>query len=412
MPRPIAAALLVILLCGCSTTPPSPPTSPTQAVPTSSPGPSASPVDPATVYAAIEAQVEAIRGLRPTAGVTPAIIDETQLRANLTAAFDRDNPPSVVATNERTLIALGLLPAGASLRSLVLDLESGQVAGYYSSHDKELFVVSRAGGIGPTQRSTVAHEFTHELQDQHFNLDGLGFQAPDQGDRSLARLALVEGDAVSVQTTWMTSELTPADLVQILVDASDPVATAALNRAPAILRETTLFPYQAGLTFVMGLIAGGGYTAVDAAFADPPDSTEQILHPEKYTAREKPISISPSATLASRLGSGWHAAAQDTLGELNLRIWLGQGGVATANAAAAGWGGDRLVLLEGPAGQDVVVVETAWDSTADATEFAAAAGTAMTDLGLHGTVVHTAGSTRVSFVVGAAGAPLAPVLPG
>src|SRR5450759_4295059 len=120
--------------------------------------------------------------------------------------------PAAPAVGERTLIALGFLPAGSSLRALVLDLESGQVAGYYSPQEKQLFVVSRSGGIGPTQRSTYAHEFTHELQDQHFNLKSLGFQAPDQADRSLARLAMVEGDAVSVQTSWMQQHFGAADL--------------------------------------------------------------------------------------------------------------------------------------------------------------------------------------------------------
>jgi hypothetical protein len=420
MLRPMGAAaiLVAITLCGCSTAPPSPsPTAaglPTPGASISTPAPSASPLDPATVYAAIRTQVEAIRGLRPTADVAPVLIDETQLRANLTAAFDRDNPPSAVEATQRTLIALGLLPAGASLRSLVLDLEAGQVAGYYSSHDRELFVVSRAGAIGPTERATYAHEFTHQLQDQHFHLDALGLQATDQGDRSLARLGLIEGDAVSVQTTWMTQQLTPADLVQILADASDPTAAAALAHAPAFLRETTLFPYQDGLSFVLGLTAAGGYPAVDAAFAGPPDSTEQVLHPAKYAAHEKPIAVAIMAGLATRLGAGWHAAAQDTLGELQLRIWLEQGGVATAQAAtaAAGWGGDRLELLEGPSGADVVVVETAWDSPADADQFSTAAGAAIAGLGLHGTVVHAAGSSRVSLVVGAAGASLAADLPG
>lgn len=414
------AVLLVAVVAGCTTAPPS-------AVPTDTPagsgaesvapaasGPAASGLDPATVYAAIRTQVESIRGLQPKNDVPPVVIDETQLRANLEADYDRTNTPAVLDASQRELIALGLLASGSSLRALVLDLDSGQVAGYYSPHDKKLFVVSRSGGIGPTQETTYAHEFTHQLQDQNFDLDSLKLDATDQGDRSIGRLALVEGDAVATQTAWMTSELTAADLGQILADASDPAALAALGRAPAFLRETSFFPYQDGLAFVQRLMATGGEAAVNAAFGAPPDSTEQILHPEKYLTREVPVVVTLPGDLAGRLGSGWTVAAQDTIGELMLRIWLEQGGVSAtiATDAAAGWGGDRLVLLEGPAGADVLAIETTWDSPADAAAFATAAASALTGLHLGGQVVHTPGSSRVSLAIGANVSGLAAVLPG
>jgi hypothetical protein len=409
------AALLVATLVGCSTSPSSP--SPVSSVTDSAsptPRPSASAADPSLVYGAIRSQVETIRGLQPTQDIAPVLITQAQLSANLQADFDRNNPPAVVLATQRTLIAIGLLPVGSSLRTLVLDLQSGQVVGYYSPAQKELFVVSSSGAIGPTQRLTYAHEFTHELQDQHFKLGSLDLQASDQGDQSLARLGLVEGDAVSVQTTWMTQQLTPAELAEVVAVASDPAAIAALSRAPKYLQQTLLFPYTSGLSFAEGLIASGGYQAVNAAFARPPDSTEQILHPDKYAADEKPIAVTLPTDLATKMGSGWAAGAQDTLGELSLRIWLQQGGVVTAaaNAAAAGWGGDRMELLEGPNETDAVAIETAWDTPADATEFATAAATALIGLGLSGKVIHTAGSSRVSIAVGQGADALASTLPG
>jgi hypothetical protein len=407
-----AAALLIAGIVGCgpatSSQSPTPTVEPSTAV-----GPSASAADPATVYAAIRAQVETIRGLRPTNDIAPVLIDEARLKANLQADFDKQNPAAAIEIGERTLIALGFLPKGSSLRALVLALQAGQVAGYYSPTEKQLFVVSRSGAIGPTQRSTYAHEFTHELQDQHFDLTSLGLQAPDQGDRSLARLAMVEGDAVSVQYSWMQQNFGPADLAQVLADAQDPAALAALNNAPPYLRDTALFPYTAGLAFVQGLLQTGGYNAVNAAFAKPPDSTEQIIHPDKYAAGERPIAVVLPSDLASRMGAGWTATGQDTLGELLLRLWLSEAGIAPnlASDAAAGWGGDRLVLLGGPGG-DAVAVESAWDTAADADAFAAAARTAMTARALTGTVVHVAGSTRVSLAIGASSATLAGFLPG
>ena len=407
MPRHLAsiALLLVVVLGGCSTTTPSPTPSPTRA-PTAAPAtaPPATPVASARplaqVYSEIRSQVETIRGLKPTASVEPVVIDAAQLATNLEREFDATYTPAMLKDAEDELITLGLLPAGTSLRAITLAFQSGQVAGYYSPGEDKLFVVSRTASVGPVDESTYSHEFTHQLQDQHIGLDKLGIDVADQGDRSLARLALVEGDAVSVQTTWMTENLTPAELGQVLAAGLDPAALKAFNDAPPYLRETSLFPYQDGLNFVLRLLAGGGYAAVDAAFADPPDSTEQVLHPEKYLTREQPMVVKAPADPTGQSGAGWSVAAEDTLGELLLRIWLTQGGVApgTARDAAAGWGGDRLVLLRGPDGMLRIVLETVWDTVADADAFAAAAQTAATSL--HGSVERSTGSRTVVILLG------------
>jgi hypothetical protein len=403
--RRCAAALLAVALLGaCSPVPtPSPsalPSSATTPTAAASGGPESS-TDPAAIYAAIAAQVEHIRDLRPKADVTPALLDADQLRANLTADFDRNNPPALVAVTQGLYIELGLMPQGGSLRTAYLDLEAGQVAGYYSADAKRLFVVSRSGGVGPTQRVTYAHEFTHQLQDQNFDLSKLGLDATDQGDRSLGRLALVEGDAVTTQTTWMTSNLNSTDLAQLLSDASDPAALAALQAAPAILRTTVLFPYTSGATFVQTLMAAGGLQAVDAAFADPPDSTAQVLHPELYASRTKPIAINLPATLAASLGSGWRLLGEDTLGELQIQGWLTADGVdgATAAAAAAGWVGDRVAILAGPSGQLALAMVIRWSTSTDVTEFANAYGGITAKLGGPSSYDGTLGDNMISIVI-------------
>src|SRR5687767_4432977 len=226
--------------CG-STVPSAPPT----------PGPTPGPTAPTqTQRPASETEAETrpgvaeIRNLEPSADVDPVTIDEAQLRTNFEAEFDRAQTPAQLKDSEDMLITLGLLPPGASLRALTLDFQAGQVAGYYSPEDDELFVVSRSGGIGPAEEATYAHEFTHQLQDQRFDLGALGFDAIDQSDQALARLALVEGDATSVQTTWMTQNLDARELGEVLAAALDPEALEALRRAPAYLRDTATFPYQ------------------------------------------------------------------------------------------------------------------------------------------------------------------------
>jgi hypothetical protein len=401
--RPAAVALaLAIALGGCGTTSPTSTPAPTTPATAQSPGPTASARPAAEVYAEIRAQVEQIRGLMPTAAVDPVSIDETQLRKNLQGEFDASYTPSSLKAAEDELIALGLLPPGSSLRTLTLDLEAGQVAGYYSPEKDELFVVSRSGGLGAAEMVTYAHEFTHQLQDQDLGLNKLGLDAHDQSDRSLARLALVEGDAVSVQSAWTTANLTSQQLGELLGASLDPKALEALQRAPAFLRDTALFPYSDGVSFVGLLITKGGYAAVNAAFHDPPDSTEQILHPDKYADRERPVDVALPKGLAASLGAGWSEAGRDTLGELVIRIWLRAGGAtaAVARAATAGWGGDRLALFRGPDGKVAVALRTEWDSAADADEFLDAAIHASLSLQLGASLEHEPGSRVVTMAVG------------
>ena len=396
----VPAAALALVIAACGTTTPSP--SPTS-VPTIGPSvPSGTDRPPAEVYAEIRGAVAGIRMLQPTADVDPVTIDEDVLRTNFEAEFDRVYTPTLLRDTEDLLIALGLLPAGASLRAITLAFQAGQVAGYYSPEDDELFVVSRSGRIGGAEKATYAHEFTHQLQDQRFDLGALGIDASDQSDQALARLALVEGDATAVQTEWMTSYLDARELGEVLAAALDPAALEALQNAPAYLRDTATFPYEDGFAFVSRILAGGGYGAVDAAYADPPDSTEQVLHPDLYLQRQAPIPVAIPSGLAQDLGAGWTVATQDTLGELIFRIWLREGGVSVANAraASAGWGGDRLALLRGPDGAIAVALLTEWDTSADADEFAAAARLAVAGMPSGGAVGHATGSSTVAIGIG------------
>jgi len=416
-PRRLIAALAAsLLLVACSPGPTTAPTasSPaeTQAPPVATPGTSAPPA--AEVYGEIRQAVEAIRGLEPVADVDPVTIDEAQLRSNLAAEFDKENKPADVKFSEESLSLLGLLPAGTSLRQATLDFQGGQVAGYYSPDQKELFVVSRSGSLGAAEKVTYAHEFTHQLQDQNFPLLGLLGSDASQSDRTLARLAVIEGDAVSVQTAWTIANLNAREMGELLAASLDPEAVDALRRAPAYLRETALFPYQNGFSFVESLISSGGYKAVNGALGDAPDSTEQVLHPEKFVQREPPVQVALAGDVAKTMGIGWSEAGRDTLGEFVLRLWLTQNGVPTAiaTAAATGWGGDRLVLLRGPSGGLTVGLRTEWDTAADAAAFASASATAIAHLGSGAATRHRAGSKTVILAIGDGADRLVPALGG
>ena len=378
-PVAIGVLALALLAAGCGSSVPSSTPSPTASpTPTPadspSPSPSPSPVSSADVdalYDAIEGQVIAIRGLDPERDDARKVIDEAELRTMITEQFDEETPPEYVAANDRLYKALELIPANADLRELTLDLLSGGVAGFYRSDQDTLYIVSKTGLPGVNERVTFAHEYDHALQDQNTSVftdqDGI----LDQADRILARQAVYEGDATLLMTLWATDNFDLSDLAELLALSTDPEAAALLERMPAILRETLLFPYTTGLIFVQAVQAQGGWHAVDALYDRMPSSTEQILHPESYAAREAPVVVDLPDDLATQLGDGWSVPLEDTLGELQLGIWLRERGVDPDESAtaAAGWGGDRLAVVEGPDDTWGVVLETTWDSPADATEF-------------------------------------------
>jgi hypothetical protein len=404
MKRSITLAIAAVLLAACgsstiATTPTptlAPPPSP---APTSTAGGSVDDAQQQAVYEQIEQQVVAIRELAPKQPVTPVLLDEAGLKAELAKQAAADASAAEIQQQQRLLQSLGVLPADADLNAILTAFQGSQVAGFYVPRDGNLYVVSRSGGLGPVEKTTFAHEFTHALQDQHFPLlDEMDAQPPTpaNADRDLGRLALIEGDASLSMTYWAQQHLSPLELLSILGQSLDPAQMNALNAMPPFLRQTTLFPYQDGLQFVLTLQTGGGWQAVDDVFGTPPASTEQILHPDKYRVHEAPIAVTLPADLPAALGSGWSTDSADTLGELQLRAWLTARGVpeATSTTAAAGWGGDRVARYQGPNGAWALVIDIAWDQLSDDSEFVAAATTA-TASGDPAAVVSKSGRTFV-----------------
>jgi len=425
---PLRAALtvalaLVIVACGStapSATPSATPTPSPSATPTSAPSATPAASDDVTaIYEAIEEQVVAIRGLTPKRPVERTVLDEAQLRETLTEQFDEDTPPEYVAANERLYKALGLMPADGDLRQLTLDLLTAGVAGFYRNDQDTLYVISRTGRIGGNEKITYAHEYGHALQDQTWPVFTDQDDVLDRTDWIMARQATYEGDATLLMTQWAIQHASPEDLQDVVEAGSDPNQAAVMARVPAIMRETLLFPYTTGAAFVQGQYGQGDWAAVDAMYDRMPESTEQILHPEKYEADEAPIDVKLPADLAKRLGTGWTAPLEDTFGEFQTGIWLRESGVdlAAANDAAAGWGGDRMAVLKGPNDAWAVAWKTEWDTAADAAAFEAAAETALAKAGGSARILPGEGGTtrwiviagdddtlgRVSNVLGLAG---------
>lgn len=322
------------------------------------------------ILAEIEQQVIAIRSLE-AADIGPAeIITRAELADELQQLFEEDYPPEEQRRDNLALRALGLLEADQDVAQLQLDLLGDQVLGFYDDVDKRMVVVSDAG-LDVEARITYAHEYTHALQDAAFGLDSVETDVPGEDDRGLARLALIEGDASITMLAWMFQHLTPQEIQEYTLGAELPDTSAI----PSWMLAQLAFPYNEGLNWALALAGGDptnpDFTEIDAAYEDPPASTEQIVDIEKWGARESPRSVQVP-DLAAALGDGWEEVDDTPIGQASIAIMLEYLGVTLEEArdAADGWGGDRAVIVTGPDDAFAVAWRLAWDSPADATAFA------------------------------------------
>jgi hypothetical protein len=348
---------------------------------TATPGASAS-ANVQAIFTEIEAQVRAERGL-PAPSIGPAqLLSRSDLEAELRRNFDRDYPPARRQADNVMFRALGLLTPAQDIGQLQLKLLGSQVIGFYDDKTKRMAVISEVG-VDAVAKVTYAHEYTHALQDKAFGLASLDIQAQGQDDRDLARLALVEGDATTMMTLWALAHLSPEELTGIGL-APQPDTSGI----PSWMLDQLLFPYTSGAEFVARLHASGGWSAVDAVFKEPPASTEQVLHYEKYVAHEAPRNMAPPH-VAAALGSGWTETPADILGEETTLLWLKALGVPESDAmnAAEGWGGDRVVAASTADGQLAVAWHIVWDSPGDARQFSAAYTAAKKPAGLRSRLI-------------------------
>jgi hypothetical protein len=251
-----------------------------------------------------------------------------------------------------------------------LDLLNEQVIGVYDSDTRLLFVVSDQGSFGPAARLTYAHEFNHALQDQYYGLRKIAPRHPDTNDHSLAVHALIEGDAIMLQTLWALRNMTQDELAQ-LVRASSSGPDDLLGRVPLVVRTELMFPYTDGLNFVRQAYhqAGNRYAAVDLLFKRPPESTSQILHADRYRDQVHPVAVE-LGDIAGTLGPEWRTVGSGVLGELDTRVLLEQWGTSQVDAIriAAGWSGDGWRLVEKD-GRDAIAFKSTWRSAAAANDF-------------------------------------------
>ena len=242
---------------------------------------------------------------------------------------------------------LGIVPRSSDVR--VEEQRLLTSLGVYVHRTRVIYVVDEPTHLFPfAEEGVLAHECLHALQDEN---GLLSMRPPRSTDALLAQEALIEGDAtvgelLYAERKWHTSVRRVAEHImrgvaiepisrQVAVDNPEPAKVSAIQK------EILLFPYRAGAAFVGTLLSTGGYELVAKAFATPPGSTAQILHPERYARGERPISIPVPAVLP-----GLVARQSDVLGELMTRsLLLRCNSVTDSIQAAEGWRGDRVVSL-------------------------------------------------------------------
>ncbi len=316
------------------------------------------------------------------------------LQAMLIKEIDSEMTPAEFHADELGMKALGLLPEEVDLKAVMVKVYSEEIAAFYDTKTKTMHLIKepeskakkkptflerlagKTGGFDKDENKTViAHELTHALADQNFDIDAMQKAAKNDDDRALALSALVEGEATltmlgAQMNDWDGSVMrqAPASRLDrtfsILMPLMPMSGGKALREAPVILSETMLFPYLRGLVFCARLTNDGGWEALNAAYRRPPISTEQIIHPEKYAAEPDP----PTAVDLGALdvGKDWKEAGRNVVGEMQLAVLLrGHGG----KAAAAGWDGDLYAVFEGPDKRVGLVWFSTWDRVEDAREF-------------------------------------------
>lgn len=334
------------------------------------------PPDIAAQMDEIEQQVIRIRGLQPRFSLRRELLTTSQLHQKVIDDFLKDYTPAEVEKDVTTLSLFGLLPRNFDLYTLLRDLYTEQIAGFYDDETKTMYVIQDEAFRGP-QRSTYAHEYTHALQDQTFDFRG-GLKMTDetceqQSEYCAAVQSLIEGDASLTEQFWLLNAASPEDRQQIQ-EFYQNYQSPVFDTSPEFLQQDFLFPYRQGLDFVLALYQKGRWSAINAAFEKPPVSTEQILHPEKYP-NDAPLEV--NVPDLSPVLTGYELYDEGEIGEWYLYLILAYGekqawrlSESIAAQAAAGWGGDVYQVWRNPQnGETLLLVNIRWDSENDAKEF-------------------------------------------
>ena len=301
-------------------------------------------VDSAAVVEQLAKKISAIHKLPLKQPVKHMVVSRKKLLNRIKEIVFTDYTQEEIIDEGRMMVRLGLFPQAVNYPETIFMLLEEQVIGLYDTIRGELLLADYLPDL--MKDTTVAHEITHAVQDQHFDLKHLLKRRKGEGDRKFAISAVFEGDALIMEEN-LSGAAVPDYLDGEGIENMMLLMTekqSKLFKVPQAMRKALFFPYSHGYVFMKKAYGKGGYDAVNAIMADPPESTEQILHPEAYFANDVPDTV--TFKVPSEVLSMYRVVAEDVMGEFFIRTWLQEHieGLE-AYGAAAGWEGDWFFFL-------------------------------------------------------------------
>jgi hypothetical protein len=316
--------------------------------PANPPAASSSPSDFAQAADEVLHNMSEITGLPLRTPLKKTLRSRDEIRAYVIRQMNEDKDIAQRYADAKAAEAFGLLPKNFDLDSFMVELLTEQIAGLYDPKAHEFYI---ANWIPlEDQRMVMAHELTHALEDQHFQIEAWLKAARPNDDAELAREAFLEGSAMAamvdylLQGTGKSLNTMPEFDPSILT--GDLASSPSLQKAPPFIKDTLVFPYFAGMTFTAAALKPAGWSSIGKVFLNPPASTQQIMHPNLYKSGHIPEPVTLPA-IDGYLGKAWKKLDENLMGEFGwlevLKQFLDE---TRAKPLAATWEGDRYQVYE------------------------------------------------------------------
>jgi hypothetical protein len=311
-------------------------------------------------------ELSAITGFPIKHPVAFESITREQINRYLQDRIKEVTKPAELRAEELTLKKFGFVPENFDLKKNTIDLLTEQAAAFYDFHRKKLFISDWA----QTSMRDVAliHELAHALADQSYSLEKFTRKVEQDSEKSLARQAVVEGQAM-----WLTNAVVArrSGKERVRLEAEDGGAEPSgkfpvFDQAPLYIRENLIFPYSAGERLQESVYEKRQQAALSQVFRDPPVSTQQVLHPDKYFSHTMPV-LPP----LPKDPKGVKRFAEGVMGELDHSVLLRQyTTIDDAQDVAPKLAGSQYRLLEGRKNKRVkLVYVSAWSDAPTAQRY-------------------------------------------
>ena len=302
-------------------------------------------------------QMSDITGLKLRTPLKKTLRTREEIRAYVIRDMNEEKDVRERYAGARSAEAFGLLPKNFDFDGFMVALLTEQIAGLYDPRAHEFYIADWIP-LGD-QRMVMAHELTHALEDQHFNLEPWVKEARPNEDAELAREAVLEGSAMAAMMDYLLQGTGTSVKDLPAIDPSlflgDLGTTPTLAKAPPFIKDALLFPYLSGLQFSAAALKDKGWAALPALFEKPPASTQQILHPALYEARKAPLNVALPG-IDKLLGADWSKLEENVLGEFGWREVLKQFlGEERAKPLAEAWAGDSYHVYENKSSKHLVL---------------------------------------------------------